>query len=202
MEAVARTFKPIWRVRNGFKIQNLGDHKFLFIFDNKPNANRVLNNESCSFDKHSVVLQRYSTYILLQDFSLNETTLWIQVHNIPVSYMNRETAEDICMVARKVISSSGDPDSGGGGFIWVRVTVDVACPFCRGKVVTLESGAKTWVSFKYKQLPNLCYWCGCLDHDDKDYEVWIDSDGTLDLKKKKNMIRVFELKQFIPLIRM
>ena len=91
MEAVARTFKPIWRVRNGFKIQNLGDHKFLFIFDNKPNANRVLNNESCSFDKHSVVLQRYSTYILLQDFSLNETTLWIQVHNIPMSYMNKES---------------------------------------------------------------------------------------------------------------
>ena len=54
-----------------------------------------------------------------------------------------------------------------------------------GRVVTLESGAKTWVSFKYKQLSNLCYWCGCLDHDDKDYEVWIDSDGTLDLKKKK-----------------
>ena len=87
---------------------------------------------------------------MLQDFSLNETTLWIQVHNIPMSYMNRETVEDICMVAKKVIHSSGDLDSGGGGFIRVRVTVDVACPLCRGRVVTLESGAKTWVSFKYK----------------------------------------------------
>lgn len=147
IEAMAKTFKPIWKARNGFKIQNLGDHKLLSIFDNKHDANRVLNNESWNFDKHLVVLQRYSTYILLQDFSLNETTLWIQVHNIPVSYMNRETTEDICMVARKVICSSGDPDSGGVGFIRVRVTVDVACTFCRGKVVTLESGAKTWVSF-------------------------------------------------------
>lgn len=80
--------------------------------------------------------------------------------------------------------------------------VDVACPLCQGIVVPLESGAKTWVSFKYEQLPNLYYWCGCLDHDDKDYEVWIDSDGTLDLKKKKNMIRVFKLKQFILPVRM
>uniref|UniRef100_A0A7N2MMI4 Uncharacterized protein n=1 Tax=Quercus lobata TaxID=97700 RepID=A0A7N2MMI4_QUELO len=55
------------------------------------------------------------------------------------------------MVAKKVIHSSGDLDSGGGGFIRVRVTVDMACPLCRGRVVTLESGAKTWVSFKYKR---------------------------------------------------
>ena len=150
MEAVARIFKPIWRARNGFKIRNLGDHKLLFIFDNKPDANRVLNNELWSFDKHLVVLQRYSTDILLQDFSLNETTVWRQVHSMPVSYINKETAEDICMVERKVICSSGDPYSGGGGFIRVRVIVDVACPFCQGKVVTLESKAKTWVSFKYE----------------------------------------------------
>lgn len=74
-DIMAKTFKPIWRARNGFKIRNLGDHKLLFIFNNKPDAKRVLNNESWSFDKHLVVLQRYGTDILLQDFSLNETTL-------------------------------------------------------------------------------------------------------------------------------
>lgn len=36
-----------------------------------------------------------------------------------------------------------------------------------------------WVSFKYKRLPNLCYWCGQLTYDDRDCELWIDSEGTL-----------------------
>ena len=27
--------------------------------------------------------------------------------------------------------------------------------------------------------PNLCYWCGRLTHDNKDCEIWIDSEGTL-----------------------
>lgn len=35
VEVIARTFNPLWRARNGFKIQNLGDHVILFTFDNK-----------------------------------------------------------------------------------------------------------------------------------------------------------------------
>ena len=51
--------------------------------------------------------------------------------------------------------------------------------------MTLENGMKTWVSFRYERLPNLCYWCSCLDHDDKDCEIWLQSEGSLDQSKKK-----------------
>ena len=36
-----------------------------------------------------------------------------------------------------------------------------------------------WISFKYERLPNMCYWCGRLTHDDRDCGLWIDSEGTL-----------------------
>lgn len=36
-----------------------------------------------------------------------------------------------------------------------------------------------WVIFKYERLPIICYWCGCLNYIDKDYEWWIDSEGSL-----------------------
>ena len=29
------------------------------------------------------------------------------------------------------------------------------------------------------RIPNLCYWCGCLSHVDRDCELWIDSKGQL-----------------------
>ena len=63
----------------------------------------------------------------------------------------------------------------------VRVTLDLTLPLCQGRVITLAVGGggwKSWVSFKYKHLPNLCYWCGCLSHDKKNYRLWINSKGT------------------------
>ena len=44
MEVVARTFKQLWRSTNGFKIRGLGDHKFLFVFDNLPDIDRIIKN--------------------------------------------------------------------------------------------------------------------------------------------------------------
>ena len=44
---------------------------------------------------------------------------------------------------------------------------------------------EVWVSFKYECLPNICYWCGCLDHDDKDCEVWLNSEGSLTKEQRQ-----------------
>lgn len=55
MDAMARTFTPIWRTRNGFQIKNLGNHKLLFIFKNKFEMERGLQNEPWSYDKYLIV---------------------------------------------------------------------------------------------------------------------------------------------------
>ena len=52
IDAIARTFNPIWRARNGFKIQNYGDHMVLFTFDNKNDVYRIIACEPWCFDKH------------------------------------------------------------------------------------------------------------------------------------------------------
>lgn len=76
-------------------------------------------------------------------------------------------------------------DCDGGSFIRVRVLIDIMKPLCRGRLITLEDGTEHWVSFKYERLTNLCYWCGCLTHDDRDCEVWIDSEGSLKLEDQQ-----------------
>lgn len=67
----------------------------------------------------------------------------------------------------------------------VRVEVDVNLPLGRGRVISLDEGSESWVSFKYKRSPYLCYWCGCLNHSKKDCELWINSNGSLSTEDQK-----------------
>ena len=157
LEAVARTFTPIWRSKNGFQIQNLGDHRLLFICSNKTDVDRVLHNEPWSYDKHVVLLQFYTKTFPLCELVFRESLFWVQVHDIPITYMNQATTEELCSILGKVIHMPGEPTLGGQGFMRVRVRMDVTQPLYRGRVVTLENGEQSWVVFKCERLPNLCY---------------------------------------------
>lgn len=48
-----------------------------------------------------------------------------------------------------------------------------------GHRVVFEDGKEGWVVFRYEKLPNFCYWCGLMNHDEKDCDCWIYSKGTL-----------------------
>ena len=178
-EAIIRTFSPLWRSRNGFKVRNAGDHILIFEFDNAEEVEKILSSEPWSFDRHLVVLQKLANAIPVHDMALNTVSLWVQVHNMPISFLNRGVAEDLCDAVGKVDRSTSDVEVDRGSFFRVRVRVDISIPLCRGRVLSIEDEAEHWVTFKYERLPNICYWCGCLDHSDKDCDRWIESEGTL-----------------------
>ena len=179
IDAVTRTFSPLWRAMNGFKVQNMGDHILLFIFDNKKEVDKIFASEPWSFDKHLVVLQRFENNVPIRELSFTWTAMWVQIHDIPFRYLNRRVAEEICEVVGVVDHTTSTNEMEGGNFMWVRVSIDISLPLCHGQILSLEDGGEVWVKFKYKRFPNICYWCGCLTHSDRDCEVWINSDGTL-----------------------
>ena len=73
----------------------------------------------------------------------------------------------------------------GGSFLHIQVSIDLTLPLCRGRLVSLNKDKQVWVSFKYERLPNICYWCGRLTHDDKDCDLWVESEGTLQTEQRE-----------------
>nr|XP_023897161.1 uncharacterized protein LOC112009046 [Quercus suber] len=179
IDAIAKTFTPLWRSKSGFRAKLIEDHVVLFSFDNKADVDRILSSEPWSFDKHGMVLARFDKETSVKALALTKVPFWVQVYDIPLRFRNREVAIQICEATGTILSSEDSLDIDGGNFIRVRVQVDISQPLCRGRLINLEDGKEHWVSFKYERLPNLCYWCGCLTHDDKDCELWINSEGTL-----------------------
>ena len=128
VDAVGRTFKPLWRAIKGFTIKNMGNHILLFVFENQEYVNRVLLSEPWTFDKHLVVVHKYERNTPIQDFSFNKTSFWVQVYDIPISYMTKEVAKDLCSSVGEVCRSNTQPTEEGGCFVQVRVRVDVTQP--------------------------------------------------------------------------
>ncbi|KAK7820360.1 uncharacterized protein CFP56_038980 [Quercus suber] len=99
--------------------------------------------------------------------------------------MTTETAREIGETIGSVINSSDESELKGGTFLRVRVRIDTTHPLCRGRKVTFEEGLERWVSFQYERLPNICFWCGLLSHDDKECEMWLKSKGSLTMEQQQ-----------------
>ena len=130
-------------------------------------------------------MQRYEGETPLEDIKFERTTLWVQVHGILTKYMNIGAAKKIYGVVGDVFRQSDPRLFDGGNFIRVQVSIDVSLPLCRGRLVSLNNQTEVWVTFKYERLPNIYYWCGRLTHNDRDCDLWIESEGTLRVDQRE-----------------
>ena len=132
IDAITKTFTPIWRSKNGFKIKKESDHVVLFTFDDKSEMEKVMAVEPWSFDKCLMVLQWYGKETDLGDMEFNKVTFWVQVHDLPIRFQTRKIVEQLCEAIGKVNVGTDEAKTEGDNFMRVRVTIDISQPLCRG----------------------------------------------------------------------
>ena len=115
----------------------------------------------------------------LKDLVFDKFLIWVQIHDVPLRFMNKAVAEKLFVVVGTVWKDIDEGETDGGSFLRMKVTIDVNKPLCRGRLISLSHGEQSWVSFKYERLPNICYWYRCLNHGDRDCDLWIESEGNL-----------------------
>ena len=95
--------------------------------------------------------------------------------------MTREVAKSICDTIGTVCRFIGEVDKDSGRFMCVKVNLDISLPLCRGQVVSLEKGAKTWVSLLLTISGSLIYATGVDDLTvmTRIAPLWIQSKGSL-----------------------
>lgn len=99
IEAIGRTFKPLWRSRGEFTIREAEDHVLLFVFEQENDAERVLASEPWVFDKQ----ERFTT-----------SKFWVQLHGLPMSMMDPEMAIEIGETLGKVSVAENTKEMVGG----------------------------------------------------------------------------------------
>ena len=116
IEAVASTFQQLWRTTNGFRVRNQGNNIVLFVFDNLADVDKILKSQPWSFDKHLIVMQRYTGDAPVHELAFNKVPFWVQVHDIPTSFLTRKVAENLCEIMGDIQRSNEEVDEDGGSF--------------------------------------------------------------------------------------
>ena len=93
--------------------------------------------------------------------------------------------EIVSVMGRVDVRMSQDGGSSNFNFFIIRVSVDITKPLYCGHRIALANGKEGWVSLKYERLPNICYWCGRLTHNDRECQLWVKSRGTLKVENQQ-----------------
>lgn len=93
VEVIARTFRSLWRTRKGFQFREARDHTLLFIFEVECDAQKILWNESWSFDKHPVVFTCYDQKTPIENLEFAMMKFWVQLHNLLIMNLSYDIAE-------------------------------------------------------------------------------------------------------------
>lgn len=75
-----------------------------------------------------------------------------------------------------------EEEGGKGNYLRVRVQVNISKPLSWVRKIWSKGKVIGWVALRYERLPNFCYWCGLVSHDDRDCETWLRSKGSLQKK--------------------
>lgn len=70
-----------------------------------------------SFDKHLMVLQWYDKVVPIRALKFDKIPVWVQVHDIPVRFLNSKVAKDLCEVAGSVYRGDDVIKMDGGSFM-------------------------------------------------------------------------------------
>ena len=139
VEVVARTFRPLWKTKIGFHIQDASDHFLLFVFEEESDVEKVLWCEPWSIDKHLVLFNWYDHVSKLENIDLTKTKFWVQIHNLPFLNMSFELVEP-GETTGLVVKLWDKSKMRGSNFMRVRVVVDTTQPLCRGRKIIFPCG--------------------------------------------------------------
>ena len=106
------------------------------------------------------------------NIAFTHVPLWVQVWGLPFDLMTEETARDIGSVLGTVLMVDSKPfESDQARFLRIRISIPLNQPLRRGSPITNPEGDRFVVAFKYERSVGLCYACGHLGHERKNYTL-------------------------------
>ncbi|XVF58147.1 hypothetical protein PTKIN_Ptkin07bG0039800 [Pterospermum kingtungense] len=159
---------------SGLNIQDMGHHVFFFQFEDILERDRVLIKQPWAFNKSLLVLQEFDGLKAVGDLVFHHCPFWVQIIGLPCGLMS----ERIGIVIGETLGEVEEVDLDENYKAWgkalrVRIQLDLRRPLKRQRNITIDSGGKVTVKFRYERLSDVCCVCGMLTHQESECATWI-----------------------------
>lgn len=171
----------IWVKRADIRVSRMEDF-FLFHCSNAQDREDLIQLENVVIMGVLLVLKRHDPHVPLEEWSLNDTALWVQIHGVPTTHFNSELAIKLA----ELLGQAVDVDLQSWkkrGIVRVKVRIDLDQPVLSGAYFNAgEEGGVHWVSFHYENVCRLCKNCWRLGHLAKSCSVPVETAGANDAR--------------------
>ncbi|KAK6119836.1 hypothetical protein DH2020_046431 [Rehmannia glutinosa] len=167
------TFKQqmprILQTSKAVEVESVGENIFILEFRSITDRRRALMEGPWNLFRNLVLFQEIQGLQHPRDITFDKIDIWVQLHNLPLAFMNKKVIESIGGKVGKLV----EVDEGDGGNYWgkfarIRVTLEMDKPLKKCISVKVEDAEEILVILVYERLPDFCYACGCIGHVVKD----------------------------------
>lgn len=115
---------------------------------------KILSQGPWSFDKYLIGLYKPGTKESVDDANFDTVSFWIQIHDLPLSCMNKNNTVAIGNTLGEVEQVDASPSGDCRGcYLRLRVNINITQPLYRRRYVNLGDSKPLYISLQYERMP-------------------------------------------------
>lgn len=166
---VSNILMAAWKTRAPFQVSDWNNNVFLFQFEDPEDKRLVVQDGPWSVMNSLLVLRPLEKDMVVSEIQFQLCPFWVQIHGLPVEKMCRANAEIIGKRFGKLIAIEAASNTMllSRSFLRVKVEINISQPLSKGFWLRGKTGKDLWISYLYERLPDFCYACGRIGHDNR-----------------------------------
>jgi 14-3-3 protein epsilon len=165
----------VWKPGKKVTILQAEEGRYLFQFNHRLDAAKVLDEGPWLFDSFNLVIERIAPGVVPATVDLNHLDVWLQVHRLPFGFIQPKVGQAIGRFLGE-LKEYDRRNTVHSTYMRLKVRIDVNKPLQQSWKVRANEGNYVQIIFKYEKLGTFCYLCGLLGHTDKNCPKLFDMD--------------------------
>ncbi|XVF71158.1 hypothetical protein PTKIN_Ptkin12aG0013800 [Pterospermum kingtungense] len=162
IKAMHNALMRVWHLETDVEIREVGACLFLFKSTSPVDKAKVLFNQPWMFNKFLLVFSEFHGDEVFTNVVIDHCSFWVQLLGASTNLLNQKVRIVIGYKPGRVEKvEAGDDRWSLQKRMRIRVSLNILKLLKKGMWLSVSDGKRCWVMFRYEQLPDFCYVCGC-----------------------------------------